>query len=163
MWITNTALLMETQITTTKGPVPPAHQHRQLEGQASLRDGLLIFPYSKKTNKTCHHWQKRPEGDHQSAWWPEVGLLTRSSDSWRWSFCRAMALVRVMSRETCRSNRSGSRPLTMAEEVQVQNPTRLPYILMATIHRPIGSKKTPLLYNTLGEIRNTEAGKSAMT
>lgn len=75
-----------------------------------------------------------------------------------------MALVRVMSRETCRSNRSSSRPLTMAEKVQVQNPTRPPYILMATIHRPIGSKnRTPLLYNTLGEVRNTEAGKSAVT
>lgn len=164
IWITNTALLMETHFQRRKSSrtSTPA---QTIWRTTQLLWGSVSFPLQQRDNEPeCHNWQKPPEDDHRSACWAKVDLLTRSSDSWRPSFCRTKALVWVMSRETCRSNRNSSRPLTMAEEVHAQNPTRLPYILMATINWPIGSKKrSPLLYDTLGEIRNTEAGKSTMT
>lgn len=139
--------MRETQITTTKGPNPPGfeHQHRQFEGQVNLCNSGSRFPYSKETTETSVIISRKGVKS-------EVDLLTRSADSCFPPFCRAMASVRGMSRETCRSSRSGSRPLTMSEDVQLQNPTRLPYILTATIHRPIGSEK-----------RTTHLLKSAVT
>ncbi len=113
-----------------KGHILLVFSHRGTKILTSLLF-LQFLPVTKREQTKHHYTQNKPCPCCQ---WAAVDTLTGSGGTWgRSSFTRAAASVEVkavMSRKSCKHNRTNSTPLSMADELKVETHTGR-YILTA--------------------------------